>query len=72
MSKQNDLIDELLKEYRSPEEILGKDGLIKQLTKAVLERALEAELEHHLAQERESESDGLVGSAETGSPAGVR
>ena len=72
MSKQNDLIDELLKEYRSPEEILGKDGLIRQLTKAVLERALEAELEHHLAQERESESDGLVGSAETGGSGSAR
>jgi hypothetical protein len=38
----NGRIDELLKQFRTPEEIPGKDGLIKQLTKAVLERALEA------------------------------
>jgi hypothetical protein len=42
------VIDELLLEFRTPEQILGKDGLIKQLTKAVLERALDAELAHHL------------------------
>ena len=51
MSIDPKFIDELLKQYRTPEDILGKDGLIKQLTKAVLERALEAELGHHLRQE---------------------
>ena len=51
MSIDPKFIDELLKQYRTPEDILGRDGLIKQLTKAVLERALEAELGHHLRQE---------------------
>lgn len=27
-------LDELLKDYRKPEEITGPDGLLKQLTKA--------------------------------------
>ena len=31
-----DLIDQLLKDYRSPEDVLGENGLLKQLTKAVL------------------------------------
>ena len=36
------LIDELLKNYKKPEDIIGEGGLLKQLTKAVLERALAA------------------------------
>lgn len=52
MSIDKRVIDELLREFRTPEQILGKDGLIKQLTKAVLERALDAELAHHLREEQ--------------------
>ncbi|MDF1521997.1 MAG: transposase, partial [Trueperaceae bacterium] len=51
MSIDKRVIDDLLREFRTPEQILGKDGLIRQLTKAVLERALDAELSHHLREE---------------------
>ena len=50
-TRADELLDELLQEYSTPEEILGKEGLLKQLTKRVVERALQAELTHHLAQE---------------------
>jgi putative transposase len=33
---------------KSTAEIVGPDGLLKQLTKALLERAMSAELAHHL------------------------
>jgi putative transposase len=46
--KQEALLDELLKEYTNPQDILGEHGLLKQLTKRVVERALEAELTAHL------------------------
>ena len=46
------VIDDLLKKYKSPEEILGENGLLKQLTKAVLQRALQAEMTHHLGHEK--------------------
>ena len=36
----------------TPEAILGEEGLLAQLTKALVERALGAELSHHLASER--------------------
>ena len=49
-----DLIDQLLKDYQSPEDVLGENGLLKQLTKAVLERARQAELTHHLGYEKHS------------------
>ncbi|WP_369742326.1 IS256 family transposase [Pseudidiomarina sp. PP-1MA] len=42
------LIDQLLDGCDSPEDILGEAGLLKQLTKKVAERVLEAEMEVHL------------------------
>ena len=41
------LIDLLPEGCDSPENILGEAGLLKQLTKKVAERALEAEMEPH-------------------------
>ena len=49
-----DLIDQLLKDYQSPEDVLGENGLLKQFTKAILERAMQAELTHHLGYEKHS------------------
>ena len=42
------MIDEWIQEHYSAEDILGRGGLLAQLTKAVVERALGAELTHHL------------------------
>lgn len=42
------LIDQLIEGCDSPEDILGEAGLLKQLTKKVAERALNAEMEQHL------------------------
>jgi putative transposase len=50
-TKQDALIDELLKECRDPKQILGKEGLLKQLTKRLVERVLQAELTDHLGYE---------------------
>lgn len=46
------LLDQLLKDYKKPEDILGEQGLLKQLSKAILERALGAELTEHLGYEK--------------------
>jgi len=43
-----ELIDQLLEGYENPEDITGEDGILKQLTKSILERALNSELSHHL------------------------
>jgi transposase-like protein len=53
-SKQDALIDDLLEGCESPEEILGKNGLLKQLTKRLVERTLEAEMTDHLGYEPNS------------------
>ena len=47
-----ELLDELLKDYKSPDDMFGDDGLLQQLTKAVVERALQGELTHHLGYEK--------------------
>src|SRR5579883_2212961 len=46
------VVDKLLAEYKRPEDILGENGLLKQLTKAVIERALKAEMTEHLGYEK--------------------
>lgn len=52
MTINNELVDQLLKDYQSPEDILGENGLLKQFTKAVLERAMQAELTDHLGYDK--------------------
>lgn len=44
----SDLIDALLADYKKPEDLIGQNGLLKQLTKALVERALQAEMTDHL------------------------
>src|SRR5580698_7743874 len=46
------LIDTLLTGYKKPEDIIGKNGLLKQLTKALLERAMNAELTEHVGYQK--------------------
>src|ERR1700730_6735871 len=52
MGLDTKLIDELLKGRSTVEEIAGENGLLKQLTKAILKRALHAELTTHLGYEK--------------------
>jgi len=42
----------LLANYQKPEDLTGEEGLFKQLKKALIERALGAELTEHLGYER--------------------
>ena len=48
MPLSDELIDQLLAGCSSPDDILGESGLLKQLTKRLAERALEAEMTAHL------------------------
>ena len=52
MALDKDLIDKLLEGYQKPEDLIGENGLLKQLTKALVERALNAELTNHLGYEK--------------------
>ena len=50
-SRRDELLDELLKEYGGSPGVTGPDGLLKELTRAVVNRAMGAELSHHLGYE---------------------
>lgn len=52
MAIDSERIDKLLADYKKPEDIIGENGLLKQLTKAVLERALQVEMTGHLGYEK--------------------
>jgi putative transposase len=52
-----ELLDQLLSGYSKPDDLLGEDGLFKQLKKALIERALGAELTEHLGYERGDPGD---------------
>lgn len=43
---------EFLANYKNPEDLIGEEGLLKHLTKLVVERALDAELSEHLGHEK--------------------
>jgi putative transposase len=61
-----ELLDELLKDYKSPEDMFGDDGLLQQLTKAVVERALQGEMTHHLGYEKHSPEGQHTGNSRNG------
>lgn len=52
MAIPKELLDELLQQVDNPEDLFGKDGLLKQLTGRLVERVLEAELTDHLGYEK--------------------
>ena len=47
-----ELLASLLAAYKKPEDLIGANGLLKQLTKLLVEKALDAELTEHLGHER--------------------
>ena len=61
--KLNEALDVLIEEHgHSPEAIMGEQGLLAQMTKALVERVLGAELTHHLRTGRSGPSpDGEAG-----------
>ena len=58
MAFTKEVLDEILKGYSGdPEDFAGTGGLLKQLTKALIERAMEAELTHGLGYEKGQPGD---------------
>ena len=66
MGIDKELIDKLLADYKGPEDLIGEQGLLKQLTKALVERAMHAELTHHLGYEKHDPSGHGSGNSRNG------
>lgn len=52
MTIPDKLLDELLKDYKDPEDLLGKNGIMAQLKKRLIERAMAAEMTGHLGYDK--------------------
>lgn len=61
-----DLIDQLLANYKKPEDLIGEDGLLKQLTKALVGCALAAEMAVHLGHGRHELVENATGNTRNG------
>jgi len=65
----DEVIDELLAGARTEEEIVGPGGVLAQLTKRLVERAMSGELTEHLGYEPHQEPPGGAGNTRNGSTA---
>ena len=66
MAIKKEIIDEILSNYKNPEDLLGEGGIFKELKKALLERALSAELDEHLGYEKSDPKGRKSGNFATG------
>ena len=65
-SLPTDLIDSLLADYKKPEDLIGEHGLLKQLTKTLVERALQTEMTEHLGHGKHEAVANPTGNARNG------
>ena len=66
MTVTNELIDSLLADYKKPEDLIGENGLLKLLTKKLVERALQAEMAEHLGHAKNDTVANPVGNTRNG------
>ena len=65
----NEIIDNLLRDYQKPEDIIGEHGILKQLTKQLLERAMAAEMTAHVGYEKHEVAGKNSGNSRNGNSA---
>ena len=66
MATQDELLDDLMKNYKKPEDLIGENGLLKQLTKALVERAMKAEMTDHLGYDKHDPAGKKSGNSRNG------
>lgn len=52
MAIRKEVLQELLKDYKGPDDLLGENGVLKELTKELVETALGSELTEHLGYQK--------------------
>jgi transposase-like protein len=66
MAIRDEILDELLKEYERPDDLLGRDGIIAELKKRLIERAMEGEMNAHLGYKKHSSDGNNSGNSRNG------
>ncbi len=69
MAITDEVLNELLKDYQKPDDLLGQHGLLKQLQKRLLEKAMGAELTVHLGYDKHEAAGRNSGNSRNGSSA---
>ena len=67
MKVSDALIDQLIGDGKTTEELFGQGGLISQLTKRLIDRSLESEIFHHLGYEKHASEGNNTGNSRNGS-----
>jgi putative transposase len=60
MAIRKEILDELLENYKGPDDLIGENGLLKELTKALIETALQAELSESLGYKKGDRSEKMT------------
>jgi len=66
MTISNDVLDTILKEYKNPDDFFGKGGVFKDLTKRLIERAMQGEMTNHLGYDTHSVQGNNSGNSRNG------
>ena len=66
MASTDELLDALMKDYKKPEDLIGENGLLKQLTKQLLERAMQSEMTEHLGYDKHAPAGKNSGNSRNG------
>jgi putative transposase len=66
MAIEKEVLDRLLVNYEKPEDLIGENGVLRQLTKALMERALEAEMATHLGYQKSGPAEKTSGNRRNG------
>jgi putative transposase len=66
MATRDELLDDLMKHYKKPEDLIGENGLLKQLTKALVEKAMKAEMTNHLGYDKHDPAGTKSGNSRNG------
>lgn len=62
----NKVLNQILKDYEKPEDLFSENDLLQQLTKALVERALNGELTYHLGYEKHDPAGNNSGNSRNG------
>ncbi|NII11648.1 transposase, partial [Oleiagrimonas sp. C23AA] len=61
-----ELLSQLLANYQNPEDLIGENGLLKELTKRLVERALDTEMTEHLGHDKHQSVGNAKGNTRNG------
>src|SRR5690606_7457133 len=66
MAITNEILDQLIENAKSEDELFGKDGILKDLSKQLVERMLDTEMTHHLGYEKHAAEGRNTGNSRNG------